>query len=78
MREASDRAVSLAREVGDRRRIYLGKRVSAAFRFDEDFFVWRRSQVVCPHPSGLNRWWNEPANVQSAAAFWKLLLKEGK
>lgn len=20
--------------------------------------------VVCPHPSGLNRWWNDPANVE--------------
>jgi hypothetical protein len=77
MREASERAASLAREVGDRRRIYLGKRVATAFRFDEDFFVWRDKQVVCPHPSGLNRWWNSVENVELARTFWQTLLKEG-
>jgi uracil-DNA glycosylase len=25
--------------------------------------------AVLPHPSGVNRWWNEPGNVESARAF---------
>lgn len=27
-----------------------------------------------PHPSGLNRWWNEPLNVERASEFWHVVL----
>lgn len=35
-----------------------------------DGVEWLPATVaVFPHPSGVNRWWNEPENVASAAAF---------
>lgn len=29
--------------------------------------------AFCPHPSGLNRWWNDPDNKKKAKTFWKEL-----
>lgn len=29
--------------------------------------------AVVPHPSGVNRWWNEPANVEAAGRFLREL-----
>lgn len=54
----------------NRRFIYLGRRVAAAFRFDAEWLVWKNDQAVSPHPSGLNRWWNKPENIEQAIAFW--------
>ena len=37
---------------------------------------WRSNAVECaivPHPSGLNRWWNDEANRRAAARFLKVL-----
>jgi uracil-DNA glycosylase len=31
-----------------------------------------------PHPSGRNRYWNEPENVERARAFWRDALDAGK
>jgi uracil-DNA glycosylase len=31
--------------------------------------------VVLPHPSGVNRWWNDPANVRKAKRLLRSLLK---
>lgn len=53
------------------RRIYLGRRVARAFRFDAEWLVWKDDQAVCPHPSGLNRWWNSSDNRERARAFWE-------
>lgn len=33
----------------------------------------RRAVAVFPHPSGVNRWWNEPTNVVAAARFARTL-----
>ena len=51
--------------------IYLGKRVAKAFDFDGEWLVWSHDQAVCPHPSGLNRWWNDSEHVEQARAFWE-------
>lgn len=51
--------------------IYLGRRVAAAFGFRGEWFEWSHDQVVTPHPSGLSRWWNDPANVARAREFWQ-------
>lgn len=29
--------------------------------------------AYCPHPSGVNRWWNDPANERAARKFWRAL-----
>jgi len=53
----------------------LGKRVAAAFGAKTDYFEWfdlRGSRAaIVPHPSGINRWWNDPVNVERARAFWR-------
>jgi len=54
-----------------RRAILLGSGVARAFQVPaRPFFEWRQSNgltfMVVPHPSGLNRWWNDPANLALA------------
>lgn len=62
--------------------LLMGRRVATAFGFgsarllewQDGMWVgselWVASQfVVFPHPSGLNRWWNEPDNVERARRF---------
>lgn len=59
-----------------RRTILLGAKVAKAFSVEDvPFFTWTTAMGTtfarCPHPSGRNFWWNEPANVAKAAAFLK-------
>jgi hypothetical protein len=53
--------------------VYMGKRVAAADGWRGAYLEWgeSRGRRVCtfPHPSGINMWWNEPANVELAMAF---------
>ena len=55
--------------------LFVGKRVAKAFDFEEDYFVWRTHWgggfrcAIFPHPSGLNRWWNDTRNRRRAAEF---------
>lgn len=59
--------------------VLLGKRLGRAFGLDgkyrPGYLQWQevRGRMVCvfPHPSGINQWWNDPANVAAAEAFWK-------
>lgn len=39
-------------------------------RYFEIHFINGRAVVPVPHPSGVNRWWNEPANKVRAGIFW--------
>lgn len=32
--------------------------------------------ATCPHPSGVNRWWNDARNRRAAAVFWGALAQE--
>ena len=80
--EARSRAVGLRRRfVGGRTVVLLGKRVGSAFRVSTDYFepivVGRARIVVVPHPSGVNRWYNEPSNVARMRAFMRGLLVGG-
>lgn len=60
--------------------ILLGKRVAAAFALPSEYFQplrWAPVDLtfyVVPHPSGVNRWWNDPANVEKMNAFMRGLL----
>ena len=55
--------------------ILLGKNVAKAFNLkDPEFLKWATTPqglryVVLPHPSGLNRWWNEKSNQKAALKF---------
>ena len=33
--------------------------------------------ALCPHPSGISLWWNEPENVDAARQFWQVLARYG-
>jgi hypothetical protein len=53
--------------------LLAGHRVAAAFGVREgylrEFVLQGVPAAVVPHPSGVNRWWNDPANVARASAF---------
>lgn len=65
-----ERAREAARAISGRR-IYLGRRVAAAFAYDAPWFVWKDEQVVVPHPSGVSKIWNDPKMVARARTFWQ-------
>lgn len=54
--------------------ILMGKNVARAFNWQNaEFLEWDRTsrpfKVVFPHPSGLNRWWNDKRNRKAAKEF---------
>ena len=53
--------------------VLLGRRVQRAFGVStlEPFGVWSGSKLFAPHPSGLNRWWNDRGNRADFARFWR-------
>lgn len=60
--------------------LFLGIAVGQMFRFPGGPLKWQRiarpawsayHAAVLPHPSGINRWWNDPENKSSAANFMK-------
>jgi uracil-DNA glycosylase len=63
----------------NRRTVLLGQGVAAAFGVavsECDNLRWygARSQIaICPHPSGINRWWNVRENIEAARVFWTSL-----
>lgn len=66
---------------GDRVVVVLGRRAAAAFGLF-DYFVWTRvgraRVTVVPHPSGRNRYWNDPARVARAARFMRRIGRRGR
>jgi len=61
-----------------RRVVCLGRRVSDSL--GTEMFKWGVSRggfvgSSMPHPSGLNRWWNNPRNVTRARKFARSLLR---
>lgn len=58
-----------------RRVVVLGFSVAAAFGLTMPALTfaphWGAQFAFCPHPSGVNRWWNEPANLERATTFWR-------
>lgn len=49
--------------------VLAGKKVAKAFGVVAPYLEWTtlrgRRVVVVPHPSGINRWWNDSKNVQA-------------
>jgi len=59
--------------------VLLGHRVARAFGFTHlDPFTWYTTAgprlALMPHPSGMNRFWNDAANVERAERFLQALL----
>lgn len=72
--EARRRAAWISRSLGGRRVVLLGGGVARAFGLSRPRLLeWTRIQdfeaAVVPHPSGINRWWNDPENEAKAAEF---------
>jgi uracil-DNA glycosylase len=59
------------------RLVLVGRRVARAFDVRGDYLVWQRHHglrvAILPHPSGIVRWWNDPANVERARRFIRSL-----
>jgi uracil-DNA glycosylase len=54
--------------------LLAGKNVAAAFGWvDAQYMEWRERFAVIPHPSGVNRWWNNPRNMESMRRFMRSL-----
>lgn len=77
-REAADTAERIMSEDGPKRVVILGAKVAGAFGL-----TWKplhserafgRSFLMIPHPSGLNRWWNDSKNRRSAAVAFRRFL----
>ncbi len=68
--------------------LLAGKRVASAFGYDEEFWMPQElcvdvkkkrfaRLVIVPHPSGTNRWWNDPGNRDFAAKWFRTALAIG-
>lgn len=59
--------------------LFIGLAVANIFDFHERPLQWRRlstisgtyTAAVLPHPSGVNRWWNDAKNKQAAVRFMR-------
>lgn len=81
--EAREAAARLMKRPGPCDVLLLaGRRVALAFGADPVYFrevrppAIGRQTFVVPHPSGLNRWWNDPLNRDRARAFLEHVLLE--
>lgn len=79
--EMADPAFSSFALHDDRVVLLLGHRVATAFGAANVYFmeqhVGTRAKVyVLPHPSGVNRWWNEPANLNTMREFMGVVVRE--
>lgn len=59
--------------------LLLGYRVAAAFGVRREYFARQKigtaTAVVVPHPSGVNRWWNDSENVRRMERFMRGLVE---
>jgi hypothetical protein len=72
MRLAKTNARRLALGFVGRRVILLGRSVAKAFGLNVGYLKWVNigfDVAVVPHPSGVNRWWNEARNKAAARRF---------
>lgn len=83
--EARERATQLRRKfVRGRVVVLLGKRTAAAFGLKQTGYFWppqivdRAWVYVVPHPSGMNRWFNDPANEAEMRLFMRDLVAAAK
>lgn len=75
MAEARLAADELLPRLEGRPVVLLGGNVAGAFRFKHNLFEWHWHRgfwgARCPHPSGVNRWWNDAQHEAAARLFWR-------
>lgn len=77
--------LAMAKAFVGRQVVLLGGHVAGTFGFRGevpllafDFTpLFPGGVALCPHPSGISMWWNEPANVDAAREFWRVLARYG-
>jgi len=80
--DARQAAAQLLQQLGGRKVVLLGSGVAAAFGFDAKTprLAWFErggtTWALCPHPSPVNRWWNETTNKVAAAKFFGRAVRE--
>lgn len=78
-REAAERLMSDGLVRGSSMVLLAGRRVSRSFKIREPSYFQPvmvhdgAEFVVVPHPSGVNRWWNEGQNTRTARLFLERL-----
>lgn len=82
MQQAKENARNLRLMFPERRRIILlGKRVAEAFQLPLIYFEEMRADhiyTIIPHPSGINRWYNEPRNIAEIEHFMRMLVEDSR
>ena len=72
-REATRSAAIKSKQIIGRRVLFVGISPAAAFGFKPQPLRWRKFNggiaAILPHPSGVNKWWNDPANRKTARRF---------
>lgn len=84
LREARAAADAMRPGLDGRAVVLVGKATARAFRIrGPECFDWLTEEpapgscaVVVPHPSGVNRWWNETENRDRARRFFRVLYDE--
>ncbi len=60
--------------------LFVGVATASVFKIKQPALRWKRRQLqdggfyqaaVLPHPSGVNRWWNEPSHRRAATRFMR-------
>ena len=50
--------------------LFIGVAVARVFGEDGPILIWHNTgaqrRIIIPHPSGINRWWNDKANLEQA------------
>lgn len=91
LQKARFAAVRLLPTLHGQHAVLLGKRVARAFWIEDDYLHWNEHvyrpegepakvvasfhAAILPHPSRINRWWNEPENERRARRFLRQILQ---
>lgn len=82
VREGRVHAEACRRLCVGRRVVVLGFSTAAMFGLSGPALAfaphWGGEFAFCPHPSGVNTWWNVKLNEERARRFWRRLARESR
>jgi len=71
--QAELNAKKMVNRLKGERVVFFGRKPAKAFGLYHEFLKWFEgpafTAAIVPHPSGLNRWWNDPKNKKKAKKF---------
>lgn len=78
LREARVVAVAKLSTISGKRVLFVGFATASAFNFKHPPLRWEQfnggKAAILPHPSGINRWYNNRKNVKKAVRFLRAML----